>query len=128
MEKFPRDFLLIAKIHCNFPRDVAMDFRCTIAESLGKKVIANFNFTEFLPNRQKLVWFHLHSAIIFITKQVYLANYKEILLHDHFSGCNEIAKSLGTQFFIPRGFAPWDEKLLSLEFCNFIASLKMIVQ
>ena len=42
---------------------------------------------------------------------VYLANHVKILLHDHFSGCIEIAKSLGT-FFIPRGFAPWDEKFV----------------
>ena len=43
-------------------------------------------------------------------KCVYLANYVEILLHDHFSGCIEIANPLGS-FFIPRGFAPWDEKM-----------------
>ena len=55
MEKFPRDFLLIAKIHCNFPRDVAMDFRCAIAESQGKIVIATSNFTKFLSNRHKFV-------------------------------------------------------------------------
>ena len=54
MEKFPRDFLLIAKIHCKIPRDVAMNFRCIIAESLGKKVIANFSVESF----QKLYrWF-----------------------------------------------------------------------
>ena len=127
MTFIPRDFLLIAKIHCNFPRDVAMDFKCTIAESLGKKVIATFNFTKFLSNINKFV--KNNSFMNFsLIKQVYLANHIEILLHDHFSGCNEIAKSLGTQFFIPRGFAPWDEKLLSLGICNFIASLKMIVQ
>ena len=28
----------------------------------------------------------------------YLVNHIEILLHDHFSGCNEIAKSLGMNF------------------------------
>ena len=38
---------------------------------------------------------------------VYLVNHVKILLHDYFSGCIEITKSLGT-FFIPRGFAPWD--------------------
>ena len=27
-----------------------------------------------------------------------------------------------------KGFAPWDEKLLSLGICNFNASLKMILQ
>ena len=36
---------------------------------------------------------------------VYLANHVKILLHDHFSGCIEIAKSLGTQFH-PSGFCP----------------------
>ena len=71
MEKFPRDFLLIAKINCNFPRDVAMNFRCTIAESLGKKVIANFNFTEFFPNRQKLV---KNTDIIYIQQSYLLQN------------------------------------------------------
>ena len=40
---------------------------------------------------------------------VYLANHVKILLHDHFLGCIEIANPLGS-FFIPRGFAPWDEK------------------
>ena len=54
MEKFPRDFLLIAKNHCRIPRDFAMDFRCTIAESLGKKVIATFDFTEFSSNRLRM--------------------------------------------------------------------------
>ena len=66
MEKFPRDFLLIAKIHCNFPRDVAMDFRCTIAESLGKKVIATFDFTEFLSNIHKSEKFHKFLPISYI--------------------------------------------------------------
>ena len=33
---------------------------------------------------------------------VYLANHVKILLHDHFEGCIEIAKSLGTQFH-PKG-------------------------
>ena len=44
-----------------------------------------------------------------IRKELYLANYVEILLHNHFSGCIEIANPLGIIFFIPRGFAPWDE-------------------
>ena len=39
---------------------------------------------------------------------VYLANHVKILLHDHFSGCIEIANPSGLNF-IPRGFAPWDE-------------------
>ena len=42
------------------------------------------------------------------TKTVYLANYVEILLHDHFSGCIKITNPLGL-IYIPRGFAPWDE-------------------
>ena len=52
-----------------------------------------------------MVRFHVKKVV------VYLVNHIEILLHDYFSGCIEIAKSLGT-FFIPRGFAPWDEKFV----------------
>ena len=49
-----------------------------------------------------------------IRKELYLANYVEILLHDHFSGCIDITNPSGVIFFIPRGFAPWDEKMTPL--------------
>ena len=59
------------------------------------------------------------------SKQILKCN---ILLHDHFEGCNEIAKLKGQQFFIPRGEAPRDEKLSPEGFSNFNAARKMIVQ
>ena len=68
------------------------------------------------------------KLIDFVHISVNLANNVEILLHDHFSGCTEIANPSGLNLFIPRGFAPWDEKLLSLGIGNFNASLEMIVQ
>ena len=73
----------------------------------------------------------LHLALHFTSakyyKDVYLANYVEILLHDHFSGCIEIANPSGL-ISIPRGFAPWDERNDSLGIGNFNASLEIIVQ
>ena len=59
------------------------------------------------------------KLIDFVHISVNLANNVEILLHDHFSGCTEIANPSGLNLFIPRGFAPWDEKLLSLGIGNF---------
>ena len=55
-----------------------------------------------------------------------LANYIEILLHEHCSGCIEIAKSLG-EMFHPSGLRPlgWN---FPLGICNFNASLPMFVQ
>ena len=52
----------------------------------------------------------LENAIFYVKLNhfvvfVYLANHVKILLHDHFSGCIEIAKSLGTQFH-PSGLRP----------------------
>jgi hypothetical protein len=77
---------------------------------------APFILTNFLMH-QKLLHRNLYSKPCV-----------NILLHDHFEGCNEIANPKGQQFFIPRGEAPRDEKLSPEGFSNFIASRKMIVQ
>ena len=90
----------------NFSR-IAMKFRC-INASLGEKFIATFtNFLSIQRNNYKL-----QIQVLQISRKVvYLANYVEILLHDHFSGCIDIANPLGLILSIPRGFAPWDEKM-----------------
>ena len=73
---------------------------------LSKNIVKLTNFSvnsiNFAPFE---LFLHRFETIL----SVYLVNYVEILLHDHFSGCIEIANPLGS-FFIPRGFAPWDEK------------------
>ena len=55
------------------------------------------------------------KLIDFVHISVNLANNVEILLHDHFSGCTEIANPSGLN-------------LLSLGIGNINASLEMIVQ
>ena len=86
-----------------------MDFRC-INASLGKKSIATF--TKFLSNQRKNV--------------AYIVNHVEILLHNHFLGCIEIAKSLGTKFFIPSNiifypFVQWYKSFFAGSIENFIS-------
>ena len=57
---------------------------------------------------------------------VYLVNYVEILLHDHFSGYIEIANPLGS--FSSLGASPLGMKIWTLGIGNFNATLEMIVQ
>ena len=68
------------------------------------------------------IFFHEAEANLYSTSKMV-----NILLHDHFEGCNEIANPKGQQFFIPRGEVPRDEKLSPAGFSNSIASRKMIV-
>ena len=75
-------------------------------------------------NIVKLTNFSVNSMIFkpFVhikLETVYLVNYVEILLHDHFSGYIEIANPLGS--FSSLGASP-------LGIGNFNASLEMIVQ
>ena len=50
-----------------------------------------------------------------------------ILLHDHFEECIEIANPKG-EIFHPKGRSPEEWKIYSRGICNFNASRKMIVQ
>ena len=62
-------------------------------------------------------YFYANDLSNFFTvylNQAHLVNYVEILLHDHFSGCIEIANPSGVIVFIPWGFAPRDEKMTPL--------------
>ena len=78
------------------------------------KIQKTFTITKDRTILCKFNQFHTFSSLYLKgAKPVYLANYVEILLHDHFSGCIEIANPSGV-IFIPRGFAPWDEKMTPL--------------
>ena len=51
------------------------------------------------------LFYYLVSNILSKSKSIYFKNYIEILLHEHCSGCIEIANPEGQIFFIPRGEA-----------------------
>ena len=86
---FPRENLLIAKNQCHFPRE--------------KNQCHSWIF------RQIDGIFQFSTTFYGIIKQfdeiftIFVKNYVEIILHDHFSRCIEIPNPLGS-FFIPRGF------------------------
>ena len=100
-----------------------MDFRC-INASLGKKSIATF--TKISSN-QSTCECNEYLVTTGLFQPVYLENYVEILLHDHFSGCIEIANPSGV-IYSSLGASPLGMKNDSLEIGNFNASLEMIVQ
>ena len=47
----------------------------------------------------------------FLPYSLFSKPYRNILLHEHWEGCIEIANPKGQIFFIPRGEAPRDEKI-----------------
>ena len=95
---FPRE-----KNQCHFQK-----FR-QIDEFFTKIMKIQKTFTKDRTILCKFNQFHTFSSLSLQgTKTVYLANYVEILLHDHFSGCIKITNPLGL-IYIPRGFVPWDE-------------------
>ena len=75
-------------------------------------------------------YFYANDLSNFFTvylNQAHLVNYVEILLHDHFSGCIEIANPSGV-IYSSLGASPLGMKNDSLGIGNINASLEMIVQ
>ena len=114
----------IARALLHFTKVVARIFTFS---KIHPQILSFFLISEFLHTSGPQCtpctpWNPVHPVHIIIS---FAKN--NILLHDHFEGCNEIAKLKGQQFFIPRGEAPRDEKLSPAGFSNSIASRKMIV-